>query len=107
MPVQTSPQPLLVKEMGNQTDTPAEHEQTVEHTHLQVVLGLLGAEGTAVAHQINEADSHASVHIQDEVVLLGRCHRLNRKRIVQHLAAGEVLLDELLYELHTEIGVVA
>lgn len=74
MPVETSPQPLLVKEMSNQTNASAENEQAVEDTHLQVVLGLFVGEGTTVANQVNKADSNAAVHVEDEVVLLGRGH---------------------------------
>ena len=47
--VQASPQPLLIQEVGNQTNTPSEHEQTVEHTVLEIVLGFLGRERAAVA----------------------------------------------------------
>lgn len=107
MPVQASPQPLLVEEMGNQTDASAEHEQTVENTHLEVVLGLLGGESAAVAHEIDEADRNAAVNVENEVVLLGGRHRLDSKGVVEQLGAGEVLLDVLLDELDTEIGVVA
>ena len=70
MPVKTSPQPLLVKEMSNQTDASAEYEETVEDTHLQVVLSLLVGESTTVTNKVNEADSDAAVHVQNEVVLL-------------------------------------
>src|SRR5690242_17321372 len=70
MAVQTSPQTLLVQEMGNQTDGPAQHEQTVENTHAEVVLGLLRRESTTVADKVNEADSNAAIHVQNQVVLL-------------------------------------
>ncbi len=68
--VQASPQPLLIQEMGNQPNTPSEHEQTIEHAHPQVVLSLLWREGAAVAEQINEAHGDAAVHVENEVVLL-------------------------------------
>ena len=106
MPVKTGPQPLLVEEVSNQTNRTTEHEKTVEHTHAEVVLSLLGRESAAVAHQVNEADGNATVDVENEVVLLGGCHALNGKSVVEKLAAGEVLLDELLDELDTEIGVV-
>jgi len=93
--------------MGNQTDTSAENEETVENTHLQVVFSLLVGEGTAVANQVNEADSNATVNVENQVVLLGCCHRLDSERVVEELGAGEVLLDVLLDKLDTEIGVVA
>ena len=107
MPVETSPQPLLVEEMGNQTDRATEHEQTVEDTHLQVVLSLLGGESTTVTDKVDKADSNATVDIEDEVVLLGCCDALDGQGVVEHLCAGEVLLDVLLDELDAEIGVVA
>lgn len=107
MPVKASAQPLLVEEVSNQTDTSAENEETVEHTHLQVVLSLLVGESTAVADKVNKADRNATVNVEDEVVLLGCRYRLNSKRVVEQLGAGEVLLDVLLDELDTKIGVVA
>jgi hypothetical protein len=71
MPVKTSTEPLLVEEMGNQTDTSAENEETVKHSHLKVVLSLLVRESTTVADKINEADGNATVNVEDQVVLLG------------------------------------
>jgi hypothetical protein len=107
MPVKTSPQPLLVKEMGNQTNASAKDEETVEYTHLKVVLGLLVGEGTTVADKVNEAHGNAAVDVENKVVLLRCGHRLDGKSIVEQLRAGEVLLNVLLDELDTEIGVVA
>lgn len=107
MPVKTGPQPLLVEEVGNQTDRATENEKTVEDTHLEVVLSLLGSECTTVTDEIDEADSNAAVDVQDEVVLLRRCDALNGKGVIEQLCAREVLLDVLLDELDTEIGVVA
>jgi hypothetical protein len=106
MPVKTSTQPLLVKEMGNQTDTSAKDEETVKDTHLQVVLSLLLGEGTTVANKVDEADSDAAVNVENQVVLLRCCDRLNSERVVEQLSAGEVLLDVLLDKLDTKIGVV-
>jgi hypothetical protein len=74
MPVETSAQPLLVKEMGNETDASAKNEETIEDTHLQVVLSLLLGEGTTVADKVNEADSDAAVNVENQVVLLGCGH---------------------------------
>ena len=71
-----------------------------------VVLALLGGEGTAVAEQVDEADSDTAVNVQDQVVLLGGGDSLDSDGVVEQLGAGEVLLDELLDELDTEIGVV-
>jgi hypothetical protein len=93
--------------MGNETDTSAKDEETVENTHLQVVLSLLGGEGTAVADKVNEADSNAAVNVENQVVLLRCCNRLDGERIVEQLGGWEVLLNVLLDELDTEIGVVA
>lgn len=40
MSVQTSAQSLLVEEMGNKTNRTTKDEETVEHTHLEVVFRL-------------------------------------------------------------------
>jgi hypothetical protein len=107
MPVETSAQPLLIQEVGNETDTSAEHEETIKHTHLEVVFSLLRGESAAVAHQVHKADSNAAVDVENEVVLFGRGDRLNRKSVVEHLEAREILVDVLLDELDTKIGVVS
>lgn len=105
--VQTSAETLLVEVVGNQTDATAQDEETVEDTHLHVVLNLLAGEGTAVAHEVDEADSNATVNVQDEVVLLGGGDSLDSNGVVEQLGAGEVLLDKLLDQLNTEVRVVA
>lgn len=107
MPVEPSPETLLVQEVSNQADTPTQHEETVEHTHLEVVLGLLGAEGAAVAEQVDEADGNATVDVEDKVVLLGGCDRLDGDGVVEEGGAGEVCLAEFLHERNAKIGVVA
>lgn len=107
MPVQAGAQSLLVEVVRNQTDAAAQDEQTVENAHPHVVLDFLGREGTAVAHQIYEADGNAAVNVEDEVVLLRRGHRLHGNGVVEQLGVGEVLLGILLDQLDTEIRVVA
>ena len=107
MSVQSGPQPLLVKEMGNQTDTAAKNEQSVEDTHLQVVFSLFRSESTSAAHEVNEADGDGTVDVEDEVVLLAGGDGLDGDGVVEELGRGEVGLAELLDERDTEIGVVA
>lgn len=107
MSVQTRTQSLLVEEMGNQTDRAAEHEQTVEHTHLEVVLSLFIAEGARVAEKIDEADGHAAVDVEDEVVLLRGGDALDGERVVEELRVGEVGLAVFFDEGDAEVGVVA
>jgi hypothetical protein len=107
MSVETSAQSLLVEEVGNQTNRATEHEQTIEHTHLEVVFGLLVAEGTGVAEEIDEADGDTSIDVQDEVVLLRGCDALHGECVVEELGVGEVCLAVLLDERDAKIGVVA
>ena len=107
MPVQTSAQSLLVQEMGNETDRATEYEQTVEHTHLEVVFRLFRTEGAAVPEQVDEADGDAAVDVEDQVVLLGGSDGLDGDGVVEELGVGEVGLAELLDEGNAEIGVVA
>lgn len=107
MSVQTSTETLLVEVVGNQTNATAQNEETVKDTHSHVVLNLFAGEGTASAHQVHEADSNATVNVQDKVVLLRGGDRLDGNGVVEQLGAREVLLDELLDKLHTEIRVVA
>lgn len=105
--VETSAQSLLVEEMGNETDRTTKDEQTVEDTHLEVVLGLLSSEGTAVADKVDESDSNGTVNVENQVVLLGGGDGLDSQSVVEERSAGEVGLDVLLDERDTEIGVVA
>ena len=107
MTVQASAKSLLVEVVGNETDAAAEHEQSVEDTHLHVIFRLLGAERTAVAHQIDEAYRNTAVDVQDEVVLFGGRDGFDGNGVVEHLARWEPLLDKLFYELDTKIRVVA
>lgn len=107
MSVETSAQSLLVKVVSNQTHAATQNEETVEDTHLHVVLRLLSGESTAVAHEIHEAHSNATVDVENEVVLLGSCDSLNSNGIIQQLSAGEVFLHVVLDQLNTKIRVVA
>ena len=107
MPVEASAQPLLVEEVGNQTDAAAEHEQTVEHTHLEIIFGFFGRKGAAVAHEVDKADGDAAVDVEDEVVLLGGGDLFDGESVVKRLGIWEVLLDELLDKLDTKVRVVA
>jgi hypothetical protein len=106
MTVETSPQTLLVQEMGNETDRPTQDEQTVEYTHAEIVLSLLRRESTAVADQVDEADSDTAVHVKNQVVLLRGGDSLDSDGIIEQLVAREVLDDVLLDELDTQIRVV-
>jgi hypothetical protein len=104
--VKTSTQALLVEVVGNETDTATQDEETVEDTHLHVVLDFFGGEGTAVAHEVHEANGNATVDVQDQVILLGSGDSLNGNGVVEQFGAREVLLGELLDQLNTKIGVI-
>lgn len=107
MSVQTSTQSLLIEEVGNQTDRATQNKETVENTHLEVVLSLLIAERAGVAEEIDEADGDAAVDVEDEVVFLGGCDGFDGEGIVKELGAREVGLAVLFHERYAEIGVVA
>ena len=72
MPIQARPQSLLIEVMRNETDRAAQHEEAVEHAVVEVVLGLLGTEGAAVAEEVDEADGDAAVDVEDEIGLSWR-----------------------------------
>jgi pyruvate/2-oxoglutarate/acetoin dehydrogenase E1 component len=93
--------------VGNQTNRASEHEQTVENSHLEVILGLLVAEGARVSKKIDEADGDTAVDVENEVVLLRGCDRFDGECVIEELGVREVGLAVLLYERNTEIGVVA
>lgn len=107
MTVETGAQSLLVEVVGNETDAATQDEETVEDTHGEVILSLLRGEGTAVAEEIDEADSNAAIDVEDQVVLLGGGDGLDGQGVVEELVAGELGKDVLLDKLDTQIGVVA
>ena len=92
--------------MGNQSDASAEDEQAVQDTHVEIVLGFFGAEGSAVAHQVDETDGNASIDVEDEVIFLRCSDGLNGNGVVEHLATREALVDEFFHKLDTEIWIV-
>lgn len=92
--------------MCNQSDASTQHKQSVQYAHAQIILSLLGTKGTAVTHQVNEADSDTTIDVKDEVVLLRSGHSLHGDGIIKHLAAGESLVDKLFDEFNAKIGVV-
>jgi hypothetical protein len=89
----------------NQTDTAAKHEQAVQDAHAQVVFCLFWREGAAVAEEVNKADGDATVHIEDQIVFLGGSNGLDGDGVVEKFVGGEVLDDEFLDELDTQIRV--
>ncbi len=107
MSIKPRPQPLLIEIMRNQPNTPTQHEQTVQHAHIEVIFGLFGAESAAVAHEVDEADCDAAVDVEDEIVFFRGSHCLDGDGVVEHLAAGEALLDEFFDEFDAEVRVVA
>lgn len=107
MTVKTSTQTLLIEVMCDKTDGATKNEETVQNTHLHVIFRLLSRERTAVAHQVDEADSNGTINVENQVILLGSGNRLDGKSVIQHLARWETLLDKLLDELDAEVWVVA
>jgi hypothetical protein len=107
MPVQTSAESLLIEEVGNETDRTTEHEETVQDTHLEVVLGFLVREGPGIAEEIDETDGHASIDVEDEVILLGRGDGFHGDGVIEQLGGREVLLAVFLDEGDAQIGIVS
>lgn len=123
MTVQRSAQPLLVKMVTNETDGSTEHEETVQHTDLDVLIGLLWREGTTVTEKVDEADGDATIDVEDKLteilawslnagiitthsVLLRGRDLLDSESVVEQAVTGEVLPHVLLHKLDTEIRVV-
>ena len=65
MPVQSRAQPLLIQKVRNKPNTPPKHKQAVQHTIGQILLGFFSGKGTAIPHQIDEADGDGAVDVQD------------------------------------------
>ena len=106
MPIEAGPQSLLVQVMRNQSNTSAKNEQAVEYAHVKIVLCLLRREGSTVAQQIDKADSNTAIDVEDQVILLRCGDRFDGDSVIEELACWEVLVDEILDKLNTQIRVV-
>lgn len=107
MPVQPSPQAFLIQEVRDQTDTPPQDKQTVEHSHVEIIFGFFRRESTAISEEINEADGDAAVNVEDQIVLFGRGHGLNCDGVIEKFGAGKVFVDEIFNQFNAEVGVLA
>ena len=107
MTVQTGTETFLIEEMGDETDGATEDEEAVEDAHLEVILGLLGAEGARIAEQVHEANGDAAIDVEDQVILFRRGDGLDREGVIEKFGVGEVVLAVLFDQGHTEIRVVA
>ncbi len=107
MPIQASPQSLLIQIMRNQSNTPTQHEQPVQHAHIQVIFSFLRAESATVTHEIDEADSDAAVDVEDQVVFFGGGDGFNGDGVLEHFAAGKAFLHEFFDEFDAQVGVIA
>lgn len=70
--------------MSNEPDTPSEHEQRGERTDANVLVGFLTGEGAQVAKQIDEADSDASVDVQDQLRMVEKSARAHEAKTKIH-----------------------
>ena len=65
--VQRCTETFLVKVVTDEADTASEHEQAIQCADLNVFLGFFGSERTAIAEEVDEAHSDASVDVEDEL----------------------------------------
>ena len=106
MALERCAQTLLVKVVANETDATTKNEKTVQRADLDVLVRLLWREGARVAEQVDEAHGDAAINVKDERILLRRRNLLDRECVVEQAVAGEVLVDVLLHQLDTKVGVV-
>jgi len=92
--------------MADKTDAATEDEQAVEDTNLDVLVGFFSSEGTAIPKEVNKTDGNASVDVEDKSILLCGCHLFHSEGVVEEGVRREILVDKLLYEFDTEVGVV-
>ena len=94
-----------------------------KQTYLDVLISFFGREGTRITEQIDEANSDATIDVEDQLkrgyeqlrlkfdsnthsVLLRGGDLLDSKGVVEQAVAREVLAHILLDELDAQIGVV-
>jgi hypothetical protein len=51
----------------NETNAAAENEEAVERANLDVLICFLTSESTTVTQQVDEANSNATINVQDEL----------------------------------------
>jgi hypothetical protein len=78
MSVQGSAETFLIKMMADETDAATENEESVERSNLDIFLRLLGGKSTAITEQVDEANSDASIDVENELVLFQ--HSKNQTR---------------------------
>lgn len=69
MTIERSSEPLLIEMVTNETNATAKNEETVERANLNVFVGFFTGEGTTIAQKINEADSNATIDVEDKLEL--------------------------------------
>lgn len=92
--------------MADKANTASQDEQAVQAPNLDIFISFFPIECTGISKQVDEADSNASVDVQDERILLRRRHFLDGEGVVEEGVAREVLLHVLLHELDTKVRIV-
>ena len=65
--VERCTQALLVEVVADETDGATEDEEAVQGADLDVLVRLLGREGTGVAQQVDEADGDTAIDVENEL----------------------------------------
>src|SRR5512137_990679 len=91
--------------MPDQAYASAQGKQPIEIAQTHHLIDLRLAEGSAGGHQIQEENADASVHIQDQIPLLGRCKLLYLQGVIEQLCAGEVRFGVAYEQLHALVRV--
>lgn len=125
MSVEALLQALLIHVMADETDASSQDEQRVDGANVDVLLSFLARsspinifniqsktfkdlprESAAISQHVDEAGGNDTVDIQDQVRLLAGCDLLNLQSVFKHGLGREVLQDEFLDDLHTNIRII-
>lgn len=94
------------KNPTDEANAAAEDKQTVDGTHVNVLLCLLPGEAARVTEHVNERHGDHSVHVQNQVGLLRGGDFLHLEGVVQEGGGGEVLQHKFLDDLNSHVWVV-
>jgi hypothetical protein len=94
------------KNPTNEANAAAEDKQTVDGTHINVFLCLLPGEAARVAEHVNKRHGDHSVHVQNQVGLLGGGDFLHLEGVVQQGGGAEVFQHKFLDDLNSHVWVV-
>merc|ERR1711904_765764 len=91
--------------MTNEACAPCQDKQPIQASIFNKLIDLRIFEGTAASKHVNEASSNTTIHVQNEVSLLGRGDLLNTQSKIEHFMLCKIFGCEVLDKLDTHVWI--